>query len=149
MINIRKLNDSNSQVEFGDMLSEVNIYETLSGYNKSRPDVTVACDYYNNIKLFDNTLVYVGDGYKHYINLNDVTVVTFKKYSSGFDANSETAYLYDTFSSYNSERAVEVEYFGRVEELIFGINKLIALEDNQYVHLINANKLSAVVIKNI
>ncbi|MDS0528073.1 hypothetical protein NNC19_20470 [Clostridium sp. SHJSY1] len=149
MINIRKLNDSNSQVEFADMLSEVNIYETLSGYDKSRADVTVECDYYNTIKVLDNKLVYTGDGYKHYINLDDLTVVTFKKYSSGFDANSETAYLYDTFSSYNSERAVEVEYFGRVEEIIFGMNKFIVLEDNQYVHLINTNKLSVVVIKNI
>lgn len=94
MVNTRNLEDSNSQIEILDRVSEVNIYTILSDYNKSKPGVTVECD------------------------------------------------------SYNSEKAVEVPYFGEVKEFFYLADKFMVFEDKEYLHLINVNKLSAVVIKS-
>jgi hypothetical protein len=74
--------------------------------------------------------------------------ITLKKYNSGFESNGETAYLYETLANYNSEKAVEVPYFGEVKEYFSGTDKFIILEDNEYLHIINVNKVGAVVIKN-
>jgi len=148
MINTRYLNDSNSQIEILDRISEVNIFTILSNYNKSKPEVTVECEPYNSVRLLDNILVYNSDGYKHYINLKDIIVATLKKIDSSYESTNEIAYLYESLVSYNSERAVEVPYFGTVKEYFYGIDKIIILEDKEYLHLINVNRLSAVVLKN-
>lgn len=148
MINMRSLNDSNSQIEILDMMSEVNIFSIISDYNKSNPEITVECNPYNSVKLLDNTLVYINEEYKHYINLKYIMAITLKKYNSGFESNGETAYLYETLANYNSEKAVEVPYFGEVKEYFSGTDKFIILEDNEYLHIINVNKVGAVVIKN-
>lgn len=148
MINTRYLNDSNSQIEILDRISEVNIFTILSDYNKSKPEVTVECEPYNSIRLLDNILVYNSEGYKHYINLKDIVVVILKKVDSSYESNNEIAYLYESLVSYNSERAVEVPYFGTVKEYFYGVDKIIILEDKEYLHLINVNRLSAVVLKD-
>ncbi|MBD7911137.1 hypothetical protein [Clostridium cibarium] len=148
MINIKSLNDSNSQIEILDMVSEVNIFMTLSDYDKSNPEVTAECNSYNCVKLMDNTLLYVSEEYKHYINLKYVMAITLKKYNNGYEINSETAYLYDTLANYNSEKAIELTYYGEVKEYYSGTDKYLILEDNEYFHIINVSKLGAVVVKN-
>jgi hypothetical protein len=148
MINTRNLENSNSQIEILDRVSEVNIYTILSDYNKSKPEVTVECEPYNAVKLLDNILVYSSAGYKHYINLKNIMVITLKKLNSSYESTDVTAYLYDSLASYNSEKSVEVPYFGTVKEYFYGTDKFIILEDKEYLHLINVNKLSAVVLKN-
>lgn len=148
MINTRYLNDSNSQIEILDRISEVNIFTILSDYNKSKPEVTVECEPYKSVRLLDNILVYNNQGYKHYINLKDIIVVTLKKVDSSYESTNEIAYLYDSLVSYNSERSIEVLYFGTVKEYFYGVDKIIILEDKEYLHLINVNRLSAVVLKD-
>ncbi|WP_143318267.1 hypothetical protein [Clostridium sp. HBUAS56017] len=148
MINIKSLNDSNSQIEILNMVSEVNIFMTLSDYDKSNPEVTAECNSYNCVKLMDNTLLYVSEEYKHYINLKYVMAITLKKYNNGYEINSETAYLYDTLANYNSEKAIELTYYGEVKEYYSGTDKYLILEDNEYFHIINVSKLGAVVVKN-
>ena len=93
MINTRNLEDSNSQIEILDRVSEVNIYTSLSSYNKSKPEVTVECDSSNTVKLLGDILFYSSEGYKHYINLKDVVAVTLKKLDSSFESANEVAYL--------------------------------------------------------
>lgn len=148
MVNTRNLEDSNSHIEILDRVSEVNIYTILSDYNKSKPGVTVECDSYNSAKLSGDILFYSSEGYKHYINLKDVVAVTLKKLDSSFESVNEVAYLYDSLASYNSEKAVEVPYFGEVKEFFYLADKFMVFEDKEYLHLINVNKLSAVVIKS-
>lgn len=148
MINIRNLNNSNSQIEISDRVSEVNMYTSLSSYNKSKPEVTVECDSSNTVKLLDGVLVYSSQGYKHYINLNNVTVVTFKKLDKSFDSTCDIAYIYESLTNYNSEKAIEVPYIGAAKEYLCGTDKFMILEDKEYLHLLNVNKVSAVVVKN-
>ena len=148
MINTSEINNSNSQIEILNRISEVNIYTALSEYNNSKPKVTVVCNPNNYIKLLDNILIYYNEEYKHHINLIDIIVITLKKADEDYEATNKSAYLYDTLSNYNSEKAVEVPYFGRVKEHLSGREKFIIIEDKEYLHLINVDKLSALVLSN-
>jgi len=146
MINTREINNSNSQIEILNRMSEVNIYTTLSDYNNSKPKVTVECNPYNNVKLLDNILIYNNEEYKHHINLMETLVITLKKADVDYEATDKVAYLYDSLSNFNSEKAVEVPYFGRVKEQFCEREKFIFIEDKEYLHLINVAKLSALVL---
>ena len=148
MIDIREINNSNSQIEILNRISEVNIFTALSDYNKSKPQVTVECNPNNYVKLLDDLLVYSNEGYKHYISLKDIIVITLKKAYGDYENTDKTVYLYDSLANYNNEKAVEVPYFGEVKEQLYNRDKVIIIEDKEYLHLINVDKLSAVVLSN-
>lgn len=148
MIDIREINNSNSQIEILNRISEVNIYTTLSDYNKSKPQVTVECNPNNYIKLLDGILIYSNEGYKHYISLKDIIVITLKKAYVDYENTDKVAYLYDSLANYNNEKSVEVPYFGIVKEQFYSSEKGILIEDKEYLHLINIDKLSAVVLSD-
>lgn len=148
MIDIREINNSNSQIEILNRISEVNIFTALSDYNKSKPQVTVECNPNNYIKLLDDLLVYSNEGYKHYISLKDIIVITLKKAYGDYENTDKTIYLYDSLANYNNEKAIEVPYFGEVKEQLYNRDKVIIIEDKEYLHLINVYKLSAIVLSN-
>jgi hypothetical protein len=148
MIDIREINNCNSQIEILNSISEVNIFTTLLDYNKSKPQVTVECNPNNYVKLLDDLLVYSNDGYRHYISLKDILVITLKKAYGDYENTDKTAYLYDSLTNYNNEKAIEVPYFGEVKEQLYNRDKVIIIEDKEYLHLLNVDKLSAVVLSN-
>ncbi|MDP4143409.1 MAG: hypothetical protein Q8936_02845 [Bacillota bacterium] len=148
MVNITNLNGSNSQIEISNRISEVNIYLDLSEYNKARPAISVQCDPYHKVKLLGNTLLYSSTDYTHYLNLDDILVITLKKSDIDYQAVDTTAYLYGSLNDYNREKAVEVPYSGKAIEHFNGISRLVFIEDKEFIHLINEGKLSAFVVKN-